>query len=454
MCASEAPLFSTAFASSPLTSRFSPAPANGRFQLDISSKERPLLEQPRGTTSALATGINIINTYVGMVLLSQHFCFALSGWLNTVTLATLTAFGAFTGQLIILSYQKIQAEGTPVPSYSQIGERCLGRFGKVLVTISSIFEIFVAILCMNIIVWSNAKLLLPWVELHWIIAGCVALSMPTNLLKDFSMLAFLSSFGIGCILLIATVVMYDVLAIPAEGLVTPPTDGALLEGVPMSASIMLAGLTGHVALPPMFAEMKQPSAFVPTLWASFAVMFAIYAGVGACGYLLYGEDSHVLITTDMSEGAQDKVSKMMTALILVGMTFKLFCSNPMCIAVLVDISKNLYRERTGSPLSVGASDRVRWGIWTATTFSALFVYSWLQYVTALIGINSMLISILLPLVFYTMLHADQMGLLSRVGFAIIIVATIAFTITITWIDWLEFLKTIDEMAAASGGKRK
>ena len=43
----------------------------------------------------------------------------------------------------------------------------------------------------------------------------------------------------------------------------------------MSASIMLAGLTGHVGLPPMYAEMKTPSAFRPTLYISFSLMFGM-----------------------------------------------------------------------------------------------------------------------------------------------------------------------------------
>jgi hypothetical protein len=189
----------------------------------------------------------------------------------------------------------------------------------------------------------------------------------------------------------------------------------------------------------MYAEMKKPSAFVPTLYTSFAVMFGIYAGVGACGYVLYGGDAHMLITTDMSDAHQDEVGKVMTGLILVGITFKLFCSNPMCIAVLVDIAKNSYHERVGVPLSQSATDSVRLAIWTLSTVCALFVFSWLQYVTALIGINSMLISILLPIIFYMMLHADSMGTLTRIGYGCLIVFSIAFTILMTWIDWLDFL---------------
>ena len=35
------------------------------------------------------------------------------------------------------------------------------------------------------------------------------------------------------------------------------TSVALWEGVPLSTSIMLAGLTGHVGLPPMYSAMRN-----------------------------------------------------------------------------------------------------------------------------------------------------------------------------------------------------
>ena len=47
--------------------------------------------------------------------------------------------------------------------------------------------------------------------LEWAIAGSIVLSLPANWLKDFTMLSFLSLFGILTILLICAVVGFDVL---------------------------------------------------------------------------------------------------------------------------------------------------------------------------------------------------------------------------------------------------
>ena len=67
-----------------------------------------LLDSPPAGTTALSTFFNLINNYVGMVLLSMHFTFARSGWLALPVLFGLTAFGAFTGDCIILCCQTLE----------------------------------------------------------------------------------------------------------------------------------------------------------------------------------------------------------------------------------------------------------------------------------------------------------------------------------------------------------
>jgi hypothetical protein len=386
----------------------------------------------------------MLNNYCGNVLLSMPFCFVKSDWMAAGLLLLLTAFGAFTGSLIILSYRVIQAEGMNVPSYAQIGERCMGRFGKYLVLTSSIIETFVGVLCMGTIVWTNAALLLPNVAWHWVVSGCILLSFPTNFLRDFSRMAFLSNFGVSMICLIIVVVLYSVLvAAPPDSAATPATPTALarLDGLPMSASIMLAGLTGHVGLPPQYAGMKTQRDFTAVLYTSFGILFCIYCVVGVCGYHLYGDDASVLLTQDMAARQQDDFGAAMSDLIVVGITFKLFCSVPMCVAVMVDIAQNLYRERTGHAISRTATDGVRIGIWTLATICTLFVSPWLQFITALIGVNSMLISVLLPLSFYLILHGERMDACTRLAWAVLVLLSVAFTAVIGYIDFLDFMQS-------------
>ena len=259
----------------------------------------------RTSSSDKATFFNLVNNYVGMVLLSMHYCFAQSGWLALLALAALTGFGAFTGDCLVTSYRLIEADNPArAPSYAEIGGRCLGPAGKWLVVVSSLLENFFAILCMIIIIWANTQLLLPDMDPNWVVGLCVAFSFPTNWLKDFSLLSFLSAFGLGCVLLIIAVVTFDA----GDALLDPATPSAKttladVSGLPMSGSIMLAGLTGHVGLPPMYTEMKTPSHFRRVLYLAFLAMFLMYAAVGVGGYALYGDGASILITQDMANAA-------------------------------------------------------------------------------------------------------------------------------------------------------
>ena len=462
-----------------------PQPAAERaFSAD---KLIPLLEGgPPATTSNFMLAQNLLNNYVGMVLLSMHFAFARTGWMTLPLLAVLTALGAWTGELIIESYRTICAEGVSVPSYAQIGERCMGAFGKWLVVVSSVVETYTSCLCILIIIWANTALLLPNVELPWIIVGCSILSFPTNWLRDFTLLSFLSVVGTCCVLLIIVVVVYNVFSVPPSA---PDATTELfdVDGIAMSSSIILAGLTGHVALPPMFAEMRTPSAFRSVLYTSFLGMFVIYGVVGGCGYALYGSDASVLITHDISkawsapnDGAW--VGPALANLVLGAITFKLFCSvrappalhcsqrsvlherlpaqrwppcleppawspplvtqMPLCIVVLVDIAQTTVHEWRGKELSPAACDVVRLLLWGTSVINAACVYSWLQYVTALIGINSMLISVLLPIVFYYLLHRRRMSAPVRAMHLVLMVLSLALTIAIGYVDVNEFVDSL------------
>ena len=312
---------------------------------------------------------------------------------------------------------------------------------------------------MLIIIWANASLLLPSVPARWVVGGCTLALLPTNWLRDFSLLAWLSAVGLGAVVLILCAVVYDVGAAALDGSAASGALGALgapreladASGMPMAASIMLAGLTGHVGLPPMYAEMKTPSAFRRTLYAAFGAMCAMYTTVGVGGYLLYGDRAHVLITEDMAGaegggaeggGAESWSRQLVLTLVLSCITFKLACGVPAVVLIQADIFFELRREAGGAELSECAADGVRLALWALGVLAALAIRPYLEYVTALIGVNSMLISVLLPLVFYLQLHGAAMSTLARAAYALVLLFSVVLTAAITYADLDEFLQKI------------
>ena len=159
--------------------------------------------------------------------------------------------------------------------------------------------------------------------------------------------------------------------------------------------------------------MKKPSHFTAVNALSFFVMFGLYAFVGVCGYGLYGDENHVLITVDMTVAARTVLDHVLVVGTLAGMTFKLFCSVPMCIVVLTDIAENITLERTGRELEQSRVMFVRLLTWFSGVLLSVVFYRSLQYVTAFIGVNSLLISIILPIVFYWRIHREALGWWSR-----------------------------------------
>lgn len=109
----------------------SPQSAGFALSTALLDQDAPAAGSSVRLSSNLATFFNLINNYVGMVLLSMHFCLAKSGWLGLMELALLTMFGAFTGDCLVQAYQLVERDNpSRSPSYAEIGDRCLGAFGR------------------------------------------------------------------------------------------------------------------------------------------------------------------------------------------------------------------------------------------------------------------------------------------------------------------------------------
>ena len=78
---------------------------------------------------------------------------------------------------------------------------------------------------------------------------------------------------------------------------------------------------------------------------------------------------------------------------------------------------------------------------------ALLLRPYLQYVTALVGINSLLISVLLPLLFYVQLRRRAMGWPELVAFSCVLACTALVTAYMSFMDVQEFVEELD------GGRR-
>ena len=158
-------------------------------------------------TDFVQTVFNLLNNYVGMILLTQPFCFALAGWSSAGLLALLSVFGCHCGILLVECTAKVAAvQGTNIlPSYAEVGEHLMGGSGKWCILIASWCEYFFAAVSMCIVGWKNAIVLLPNWDSNSLFFWCIALSSPSLVVKNFRMISYISYFGFACITFVCAI---------------------------------------------------------------------------------------------------------------------------------------------------------------------------------------------------------------------------------------------------------
>mmetsp|Transcript_6848 Transcript_6848/g.9967 ORF Transcript_6848/g.9967 Transcript_6848/m.9967 type:complete len:139 (+) Transcript_6848:2-418(+) len=136
------------------------------------------------------------------------------------------------------------------------------------------------------------------------------------------------------------------------------------------------------------------------------------------------------------------MDRLLVSLILVGMAFKLFCSVPMCVVVLTDITENLYLEKHGRYMRKNAIMYWRISFWLAGVILSVVFYDSLEYVTAFVGMNSLLISVILPIAFYLIIHWRGMSTLSKAWYLAVLILSTLLTMMISWVDVNDFIDSI------------
>ena len=139
---------------------------------------------------------------------------------------------------------------------------------------------------------------------------------------------------------------------------------------------------------------------------------------------------------------------VLVSTVLAAITFKLYCSVAGTVLVLVDIFENAHFEMCGSKFDEAAALRCRLGSWASAVAVALLSYSSLQYVTALIGINSVIISVLLPLYFYCKLHWPMMSRLRRLWFGLLTLLSALMAVVVTCVDTQDFIRSLGAFGSA------
>ena len=106
-------------------------------------------------------------------------------------------------------------------------------------------------------------------------------------------------------------------------------------------------------------------------------------------------------------------------------------------------------EQQVPTLSAAASQRVRLGWWLASILASFGFYSSLEYLTAFVGLNSLLISVLLPIFFYLRLHRRLSGARAAALYALLALSVV-LSVVIGYLDIAQYIASLSGEVDADG----
>ena len=189
------------------------------------------------------------------LVLNMGYVLGQSGWaLGSVVALIVIILLRDCGQRLVGCCEEMQARGFGSPTYAMIGYEAFGEAGRWLVLVLSLLELWCGIVWMNIVSWNNCTLMLAGYPLHWLIFGFLLLASATAWMRSLQQagrMSILAALAL-CVALVSVVAQLRLLPRLKEREYAP----ARWEGVGISAAIVAAAFTGHVALPSFYCAME------------------------------------------------------------------------------------------------------------------------------------------------------------------------------------------------------
>ncbi|KAK1383617.1 Vacuolar amino acid transporter 1 [Heracleum sosnowskyi] len=267
-----------------------------------SHKEEAEILHSTGRTSFFNTCFNGLNALSGVGILSTPFALSSGGWYGLPLLFIIATMAFYTALLI----QKIMDADPSIRSYPDIGERAFGRKGRMLASSFMNLELYFVAIGFLILEGDNLHNIFPnGFQLNGLkIQGresfimIVALViLPTILLKNLSILSYVSATGvIACVIILGSIIWtgtFDGVGFHERGVAVN------LNGIPIAASLYAFCYCGHPVFPTLYTSMRNRKDFTKVMFLCFFLCTLTYSSMAVFGYLMFGADVQSEITLNL-----------------------------------------------------------------------------------------------------------------------------------------------------------
>lgn len=263
--------------------------------------------QNRGLSTSQATA-TVINTFVGLGLLSKPYAFQQGGILSILWLALIVFIMNYSGKAMIRCFKVSETQ-----HYPELGKKSFGNTGLWSVRIFVFLEFLGSAVTCIVLLCKNVELLVkPFAgEMTdenrvryklYLFLTIVTACTPTVWMLNFGDIKVLSLLGSVCSILLSVSIVSCFLYKASKGDAGSFHDADMmgeLDGTMICLGIFILSMAGHAALPGVYSQMQHPEDFNFMLDMSFFVIFLVYSAVAACGFYTYVDDTAVVVTTNI-----------------------------------------------------------------------------------------------------------------------------------------------------------
>lgn len=273
--------------------------------------EAPLLEAKHhpdddeaGDSSFFKTCFNGLNALSGVGILSIPYALSSGGWLSLTFLFLIATVSFYAGLLI----KRCMDVDPNIKTYSDIGERAFGKFGRNLASTFMCMELYLVVTGFLILEGDNLHKLFPQfsININGLAIGgkgsfiiiLALIILPSVWLDSLSILSYVSASGV----LASAIILGSILWSGAFNGIGFHEKGEVVKwkGIPIATSLYAFCYCAHPVFPTLYTSMRKKQHFSQVLFICFFWSTITYASMAIIGYLMFGSKVQSQITLNLS----------------------------------------------------------------------------------------------------------------------------------------------------------
>ena len=267
-----------------------------------------IVREPRRPVGKVSTGLvtwNVLNMMMNLSILAMPFAVAIGGVVTIAIIPLVGMMSGYTGKLLIDCMYEHSPRRPKLKSrvrldYIELGQDFSNRVvsGKIIHVLQVIDMLAACILNLNVLGALFFEIFHELLNVKICLAIGVAIALPTFFIKKLSLIAWMQLVGVTCLVVGLCLIEGYCLANLHSWTVQklPICD---FEKLPISIGIIIFAFGIHPALPGIEQQMNKPKQYRPMLALTFSIAIIVKMLVAVTNSLMYGRDTHQVITIDL-----------------------------------------------------------------------------------------------------------------------------------------------------------